>query len=101
MILESCKKVERMLGRIGEPEYDEEGNRIYRSRPIDVDILLFGDHHIDCEELTIPHKLMYMRDFVMIPLKEITGQAGNDGIPDRISDLNNELNFRKCESTLF
>ena len=71
MILESCKKVERMLGRTGEPEYDGEGRRIYRSRPIDVDILLFGDHRIDCEELTIPHKLMYERDFVMIPLKEI------------------------------
>ena len=71
MILESCKKVERMLGRTGEPEYDADGKRIYRSRPIDVDILLFGDHHIDCDELTIPHKLMYERDFVMIPLKEI------------------------------
>ena len=71
MILESCKKVERMLGRTGEPEYDEEGKRIYRSRPIDVDILLFGNHHIDCKELTIPHKLMNEREFVMIPLKEI------------------------------
>ncbi len=71
MILESCKKVERMLGRTGEPEYDSEGNRIYRSRPIDIDILLFGDNRIDCEELTIPHKLMYERDFVMKPLNEI------------------------------
>ena len=71
MILESCKKVEKMLGRTGGPEYDAEGRRIYRSRPIDVDILLFGDHQIDYEELTIPHKLMYERDFVMIPLKEI------------------------------
>ena len=71
MILESCKKVERMLGRTGEPEYDKEGKRIYRSRPIDVDILLFGNHHIDCKELTIPHKLMNEREFVMIPLKEI------------------------------
>ena len=63
-----------MLGRIGEPEYDGEGRRIYRSRPIDVDILLFGDHRIDCEELTVPHKLMYDRDFVMIPLKEINSK---------------------------
>ena len=82
MILESCKKVERMLGRTGEPEYDEVGRRIYRSRPIDIDILLFGDNKIDCEELTIPHKLMYERDFVMIPLREIAGRAGNDVIPE-------------------
>ena len=71
MILEICKDIERRLGRMGEPEYDEEGNRIYSSRPIDIDILLFGDNKIDCPELTVPHKLMYERDFVMIPLKEI------------------------------
>ena len=71
MILEICKDIERRLGRVGEPEYDEEGNRIYRSRPIDIDILLFGDNRIDCEDLTVPHKLMYERDFVMVPLKQI------------------------------
>jgi 2-amino-4-hydroxy-6-hydroxymethyldihydropteridine diphosphokinase len=71
MILEICKDIERRLGRTGEPEYDENGNRIYHSRPIDIDILLFGDNKIDCPELTVPHKLMYERDFVMVPLKEI------------------------------
>ena len=70
-ILEICKDIERRLGRTENPVYDEKGNRIYTSRPIDIDILLFGDNKIDCEELTVPHKLMYERDFVMIPLKEI------------------------------
>ena len=72
MILEICKDIERKLGRRGEPEYDAEGKRIYRDRPIDIDILLFGDNKIDCEELTVPHKLMYERDFVLIPLSEIS-----------------------------
>ena len=71
MILEICKDIERRLGRKEVLEYDEAGERIYHNRPIDIDILLFGDHKIDCPELTIPHKLMYERDFVMIPLKEI------------------------------
>ena len=71
MILEICKSVERRLGRTGAPQYDEKGERIYSDRPIDIDILLFGDDHINCEELTVPHKLMYERDFVMVPLKEI------------------------------
>ena len=71
MILEICKDIERRLGRTGKPQYDEKGERIYTSRPIDIDILLFGDNRIECEELTVPHKLMYARDFVMIPLKEI------------------------------
>lgn len=71
MILEICKSIERRLGREEKPLYDEEGRRIYTSRPIDIDILLFGDYRIDCEELTVPHKLMYERDFVMKPLNEI------------------------------
>ena len=71
MILEICKSIERRLGRTGSPQYDERGERIYTSRPIDIDILLLGDYHVDCEELTIPHKLMYERDFVMKPLNEI------------------------------
>ena len=87
MILEICKDIERRMGRTGEPQYDEKGERIYKDRPIDIDILLFGDNRIDCPELTIPHKLMYERDFVMIPLWEIAGQAGNDVIPDLIGDL--------------
>ena len=71
MILEICKDIESRLGRTGGPEYSAEGERIYHNRPIDIDILLFGDHKIDCPELTVPHKLMYERDFVMVPLKQI------------------------------
>ena len=71
MILETCKDIERRLGRTGEPQYDERGERIYTDRTIDIDILLFGDNKIDCKELTVPHKLMYERDFVMKPLNEI------------------------------
>ena len=94
MILEICKDIERRLGRTEGPEYGEGGERIYHNRPIDIDILLFGDHRIDCPELTVPHKLMYERDFVMVPLREIAGQAGDDVsqagddvIPDLIGDL--------------
>ena len=74
MILEICKSIERRLGRDGGPQYDESGNRIYSDRPIDIDILLLGDDRIDCEELTVPHKLMYERDFVMVPLREINNK---------------------------
>ena len=74
MILEICKSIERRLGRDGGPQYDESGKRIYSDRPIDIDILLLGDDRIDCEELTVPHKLMYERDFVMVPLREINNK---------------------------
>lgn len=74
MILEICKDIERKLGRAGSPQYDDDGKRIYSDRPIDIDILLFGDDKIDCKELTVPHRLMWERDFVMVPLKEINNK---------------------------
>ena len=99
MILEICKDIERRLGRSLEVRYDQNGNRIYTSRPIDIDILLFGDNKIDCPELTVPHRLMFERDFVMIPLREIAGQAGNDilcqAVNDVIPDLIGDLNMRE------
>jgi 2-amino-4-hydroxy-6-hydroxymethyldihydropteridine diphosphokinase len=44
----------------------------YADRTIDIDILLYDDLTIDEPDLKIPHPLMHQRDFVMIPLKEIT-----------------------------
>ena len=46
-------------------------SNLYHDRPIDIDILLYDDLHIDTPTLKIPHPLMQERDFVMIPLREI------------------------------
>lgn len=73
-LLKICKRIERAMGRRGAPEYDADGRRIYRDRPIDIDILLYGDLSVDTPELTIPHPLMREREFVMRPLAEIFPQ---------------------------
>ena len=73
-LLKICKKIERAMGRTGGPEYDAEGRRIYHDRPIDIDILLYGDERVDEPDLQIPHPLMEQRDFVMRPLREIFAQ---------------------------
>lgn len=81
-ILRKCKSVEAEMGRTGKPEYDSDGRRIYRSRIIDIDILLLGDFRIDDSDLKIPHPLMAERDFVMIPLREIVSHRTMDSFPD-------------------
>ena len=70
-ILGICKGIERDLGRVCEAEFDGSGQRIYKSRPIDIDILLMGDCRIDHPLLKVPHPLMTRRDFVMLPLGQI------------------------------
>lgn len=70
-LLAVCKEIERSLGRDSIPEYDEDGNRIYRARTIDIDILYYGDAKISTPLLTVPHPLIEQRDFVKIPLSQI------------------------------
>ena len=70
-ILARCKEIEAAMGRDLEVLYDGEGKRIYRSRIIDIDILLIGECTISEPALKVPHQLMYERDFVMKPLNEI------------------------------
>ena len=62
------------MGRREREEYDAGGCRIYHDRPIDIDILLYGDETVDTPDLKIPHPLMKQRDFVMRPLEEIFAQ---------------------------
>ena len=70
-LLRICKRIERAMGRREVLEFDADGRRIYHDRPIDIDILLYGDERIDTPDLQIPHPLMQQRDFVMRPLREI------------------------------
>ena len=80
--LYQVKSIEREMGRTDIPEYDADGNRIYHSRVIDIDILFFGKEIIDTPELTIPHKGIAERPFVMIPLREIAKATLKRSFPE-------------------
>ena len=81
-ILAACKAIERSLGRDEAPEYDADGRRVYHNRTIDIDILFYGNEHIDTEELTVPHPLIAERDFVKIPLSEIAKPSLRAAFPE-------------------
>lgn len=70
-LLDICKSIEKKSGRETKVLFDADGNRIYSSRTIDIDILLIGDYRIEHPRLKVPHPLMEQRDFVMIPLNEL------------------------------
>lgn len=42
-------------------------------REIDLDLLTYGDQHIEDDELSVPHPRMGERAFVLVPLAELTG----------------------------
>ena len=67
-LLSFAKEIEKALGR-------KEKLILNEPRPIDVDILSFGDVEANSEELTIPHPRMKERLFVLAPIREIQKEA--------------------------
>ncbi|HYU19982.1 MAG TPA: dihydropteroate synthase [Chloroflexota bacterium] len=62
-LLASLKQIERALGRQPGPRWGP--------RPIDLDILLFGERQISSPDLTVPHPRLWDRLFVLEPLAEL------------------------------
>ena len=70
-LLHSFQEIERILGRKEKSVLTPEGGHLYHDRPIDIDILYYGEIHIDSPELQIPHPFIQQRPFVTQPLREI------------------------------
>lgn len=58
-------------------------------RLIDIDILFYGDRIVDIPDLTIPHKSIAERAFVLVPLQEIARDITLNG--KTIQELINQL----------
>ena len=63
-LLDRLLEIERELGRT------RDGPR-YGPRPIDLDLLAYGDRLIDEPGLTVPHPRLHERRFVLEPLAEL------------------------------
>lgn len=63
-------------------------------RPLDLDILYFGDKRLDCPNLVIPHPRMFERDFVLGPLVEIRPDLVLPGQSEPVSNLFRQLSHK-------
>jgi len=78
-LLALAKSLEREAGR-------RPGVRL-GPRPLDIDLLLYGDLQIEGPELTLPHPRMRERRFVLIPLAEIAPDLTVPPDGARVADL--------------
>ena len=62
-LLDYVKHIEEQLGRL----------LSFRNapRPIDIDLLFYGDETVDSDQLTIPHPRVHERAFTLAPLVEL------------------------------
>jgi 2-amino-4-hydroxy-6-hydroxymethyldihydropteridine diphosphokinase / dihydropteroate synthase len=61
-LLDVLQGIEREMGRV---KVIEKG-----PRPIDLDVILYGEETVREERLTVPHRLVGEREFVLRPLNE-------------------------------
>ena len=79
-LLLKLKMIEHDLGR----SHDSE---IWSPREIDIDILYFGDKVISGYTLTIPHKELFNRNFILQPLAEV--------MPNWLGDNSKDVEYKK------
>jgi len=77
------KGIEKKLGRIQSEKWGP--------REIDLDILLFNNLIFSDEIITLPHKGLIYRDFVLVPLNEIEPGLVHPVFNKKISDFIPEL----------
>jgi 2-amino-4-hydroxy-6-hydroxymethyldihydropteridine diphosphokinase len=63
-LLKTIQEIEKKMGR-------EHSEILYAPRPIDIDILFYENLIYTTESLKIPHPLIHLRRFVLIPLADI------------------------------
>jgi 7,8-dihydro-6-hydroxymethylpterin-pyrophosphokinase len=88
-LLELVKGVEAELGR-------NFGQVRHGPRVIDIDLLLLGDISLSTDRLTLPHRDVLVRRFVLVPLLELDPELT---LPDgrRLSDALARLEGQRVE----
>ena len=82
-LLNLAKEIESRMGRL--PSFPN------APRPIDIDILFYGEEMIQSQNLTIPHPRLAERAFVLVPLAEIAHDLVYPGSGKSIGELASSL----------
>jgi 2-amino-4-hydroxy-6-hydroxymethyldihydropteridine diphosphokinase len=86
-LLKRLQFLEKKLGRVKK-------SKGYESRIIDIDILLYADEIIQQEDISVPHPLLHLRKFALIPLCELAPSLIHPVLKKEIREL-----LKECKDT--
>lgn len=84
-LLKPCQRIETQLGR------DRKDSNTYEDRTIDIDILFYNKDIIEEDNLTIPHKFLHLRAFILVPMMELNADFVHPVLHKTIEEMHNDL----------
>lgn len=84
-LLKACQRIETQLGR------DRKDSNTYEDRTIDIDILFYNKDIIEEDNLTIPHKFLHLRAFILVPMMELNADFVHPVLHKTIEEMHNDL----------
>jgi 2-amino-4-hydroxy-6-hydroxymethyldihydropteridine diphosphokinase len=91
-LLDACKAVETELGRAA-------GGVRHGPRPIDVDVLMLDSVQYVSDRLSLPHREIGSRRFVIVPLLELDAELSVEGVgrlADALAALGDGQRVTRC-----
>lgn len=83
-MLDQLQELERAFGRPPKKQVNE-------ARPLDLDLIAWGDERRNSERLILPHPRAHLRRFVLVPLAELAPDLVLPGHSQTVSHLASQL----------